>query len=165
MKLKVTYDSKNNQRMYREDENGKEYVYYCDKKQRVIIRDFFEEDAVPWSNAMLSSFGFDAKKKNSCLKTYYEIIRNRKEDDLEFSLIVTSLTGKVLGELVFSPATNEEGYGAIVKIFVKNEITLKAMGKAIITALYNLQQKYHFYDRLYVEDEQGGTKELNLQTA
>ena len=76
MKLKVTYDSKNNQRMYREDESGKEYVYYCDKKQRVIIRDFFEEDAVPWSNAMLSSFRFDAKKKNSCIKTYYEMILN-----------------------------------------------------------------------------------------
>ena len=140
MKLKVTYDSKNNQRMYREDESGKEYVYYCDKKQRVIIRD-------------------------SCIKTYYEIIRNRKEDDLEFSLIVTSLTGKVLGELVFSPAKNEEGYGAVVQISLKDENTAHTMGKAVIMALWNLQQKYHFYDILYVEDEQGETRELNLQTA
>lgn len=160
--LKPTYNNNDEERMYRKDESGKEFVYYKDKKKGLIIRDFFEEDVNPWINAMFSSANLTPDQKKKCVNKFKEIVKNRKEDDVEYSLVITSLTGKILGEIEIADFDEEESCGCEISISMRDNFTKKQKEKDVIQILSELYQKYHWYDKMYLKDNKGIRKEIQI---
>lgn len=162
MKLKPSYDKDNNDRIiYREDENGKEYLYYRDKKHGVIIRDFTQDDAKAWFNCMMYKKQVSAPERNIYMKHFITLVNKRKDDDDEFSLMVTDLLGKMIAE-IDGRLCDEDKTECDIEIVMKDMFLKEQRGEDVVEALCTLHRNYQWQDAIYMKDEDGNRMLLQV---
>lgn len=162
-KARELYDNEGKKRMYREDEEGRTFIYWKDNKEKLIIRDFFEDDALAWYNAMMAKLKLSAKQKMQCIEKVKKMVRNRSDDDLEFCLLVTTISGKVIGTIDVYPTKEHPGFDVEVTLALRNEEEIKQKGENLIRAVWNLHENYNWYDEIYIRGENGKASKLYLE--
>ena len=140
-RFKWLYDDNNNRRNYREDENGKEYLYYQDKKENLIIRDFIESDVGPWTNIVAKMYNFDSKQRNKYKEEIEKVIKEQiKEDELEYSLVVTTKAGKILGEIEVIPVGNPMNAEVEVRVSMVDRHLANQYAESVVRSIWNLKR-------------------------
>ena len=162
MKLNVLYYGDGTKRMYREDEEGNLFVFYVDKEEKIIIRDFFESDTKSWYNTMMSALKLRSAERNRYLERVNNLISKRKEDDYEFTLLITTNTGKVLGDIDFYPVEGEEGTQSILTIHLKDVDTVQRKAESVLKAIDNMVKQHRYYDKVFLKNAEGELKELKI---
>ena len=84
---------------------------------------------------MLSSMKLTTEQKRNCIKKFKEIVKKRKVDDSEYSLAITNLTGKILGEIEISDIDEEKSCGCEISISMKDDFTKQQKEKEVIQIL------------------------------
>lgn len=161
-KFKQLYNDKNEKRNYREDDNGREYLFYEDKKERLIIRDYTESDVGPWANIVAQMYGFNAKQKKQYREEIEKIIKEQTEDELEYSLMVTTKAGKILGEIEVAPVGNPLNAELEVRITLINENLAKQYAESVVRAIWNLKNNYGWADKVFYRDSKEQLIEMNF---
>ena len=135
-------------RLYRLGEDGKEYLYFKSKKQKIIIRDFDVNDATAYYNAMvLPIHPLQAVQKRQFLDSLVKTIEARDSyEDSIFSLIVTDLISNVLGTIDVEP----KGGDSYITINLRSKLKFDSAEERIINALKELQQEHYWCDNLYL---------------
>lgn len=159
--LKVEYDVKGRKRVNKSDSEGKLYLFYQDKKEKVIIRDMVEDDATFWVKAVMRTQKLKPKEMKRAEEVFKSEVRKRKEDDLEYCLIVTNVSGKILGTIDVYPVEGEYRYTeAIVQIGLRDQNTIDTMAEAVIRALQKLHINYGWYDKVFLKHPDGELEDL-----
>lgn len=159
--LKIQYDKYGNIRANRADDQDNLYLYYKDKKEKIIIRDLFEQDATEWRKVVMRTHKLNPKERKQVEDNYKKEVRNREENASEYTLIVTNVSGKILGTIDVYPLEGEyKDSEVIVQISLRDQNTVNTMGQAVIKALQNLHQKYGWYDKVLSKDSKGDLVDL-----
>ena len=154
--MEKLYNENNQKRMYALDEEGVLRIFHRDKSTGIIIRDFVKKDAKPYYNSMLrkNSTKLTAKELNQFVERFEKLIESRDmENDSKFSLVITTITGKIIGVINVEEKSQEEGYTAYLKICVKDDYVIKQKGEAVVETIKNLQHTYQWRDCIFVKDE------------
>jgi len=159
--LKATYNDDKMERLYREDQDGKEYLYYRDKKHRIIIRNFTLDDATIWFNCMFCQQQVSAERKKSLIEQFKRIENHRDMNDDEFSLMVTELTGKMIAEIDVKLCEDDKSE-CDIEIVMKDEYFKKQRGEQVIKALCSLHRNHGWQDAIYLKDGKGNRKLLQV---
>lgn len=162
MKLKQSYDMYGRERtIYREDENGKDYLYYKDKKHGIIIRDFTPDDAKAWFYCMMYKKQMSAAQRNIYMKHFINLITKRQDDDEEFSLMVTDLLGKMIGEIDVKLCEDDKTE-CDIEIVIKDVFLKEQRGEDVVEALYGLHRNHGWQDAIYLKDGEGNRFQLQV---
>lgn len=160
--LKVEYDKKGKKRVNRSDKQGNLYLFYQDKKERIIIRDMVEDDAKPWVKVIKKMQKLNSKETERAEETFKKEVRKRKDDDLIYCLMVTSASGKIIGTMDVYPVEGEyRATEAIVQIGLKDQNTIDQMAETVIRAVKNLHQNYRWYDKVFLKYPDGELEDLS----
>lgn len=157
-KLLPSYDNDGNERkLYKETADKQEILFFRDKKNRLIIRDFLYGDAEDYCKSMFKEAMRNPVQKKKAIELLRRNIKKEREHAydkdgmLEYSLLVTTITGKIVGEI----DVRENGAIASAKIILKDEDTKKILGISLVKTICNLKNQNCFYDEILVEDEDG----------
>lgn len=158
MKLKPTYYESGKIRPYCVDEKGKEYLYFKDKQTSLIIRDFWEEDAIPWYNNMFKP-GWSPQEKRRWVGNFQKIVRERKEEDPFFDLVVTTFSNKILGGVeVYHIEGDDIFVKAKIILRMRDEFLIKEKGKAFIQTILDLKEQYGWFPEGFLLCDEDGNE-------
>jgi len=161
-KFKQLYDDHNNKRIYRADQSGREYLYYEDKKERLIIRDYTESDVGSWSNIVAQMYNFDAKQKMQYRLEIEKIIKEQSEEELEYSLMVTTKAGKILGEIEVAPVGKPMNAEVEVRITMVDKYLADQYAESVVRAIWNLKCNYGWADKIFYRNSKEELVEMNF---
>lgn len=141
----------NRQRMYIEKE-GKEKIFFKDKKTNVIIRELEKKDALPYYNAILKN---NKRLNPEILNTSYiegfeKLVDSiDTENDLEYTLIITNLSGKIMGSIDISIKNAVEAY---IIICMKDDDIIKQNGEEVVDTVRHMHEYYGWFDQIFLKD-------------
>ena len=148
MKLAKQYTPRGESRLYRLGKDGKEYLFFKSRKQKIIIRDMFETDAENYFKLVADSrIKYSNKDKKNLINQIRKGITERQLDDEEFILMITTVADKPLGFIeVFA-----RGADMSVKVYLDIRWD-QQLGNQVIDSLKDMHQTYYWGDNLYLWD-------------
>lgn len=160
MRLTPNYNGNGELRLFWSDDEGGEVLFHKDKKRGLIIREFREDDALPYFNNMIKK-KLNPEEKRNWVESFQAIVRENKGLDEKCSLAITSLTGKILGEIAIDPIEkNGWIYEAEITISLRDEFMIAQKGEKVIEAVWAMNEQFKWFDTLYLKDNSGNRIEL-----
>lgn len=153
--MKNLFDENQQKRLYALDEKGRERLFFKDKSTGIIIRDFLKKDGRSYYNAMLKDAKLSGEQLKEFLSRFERLAEERdSENDTEYSLAITTLTGKIIGIIDVQTESRElTGYTAYLKVFIKDNYVIKEKGDAVVDTIKDMHRLYFWNDAIFVKNE------------